>query len=67
MLNVLSNYPAIQVYTCHHLQSPFNQFDDIYLEPQFSPNRPNNFNFPFAYFIQEAPLQTLINYCFTTL
>ncbi|WP_310737013.1 hypothetical protein [Pseudoalteromonas sp. SG43-5] len=75
MLNVLSNYPAIllscypaiQVYTGHRLQSPFNQFDGIYLEPQFSPNSPNNLNFPFAYLTPETPLQTLINYCFTTL
>ncbi|MFY8328129.1 aldose epimerase family protein [Pseudoalteromonas sp. ZZD1] len=67
MLNVLSNYPAIQVYTGHHLQSPFNQFDGICLEPQFCPDSPNNPSFPFTALTPEIPLQIHINYCLTTL
>ncbi|MDO6712389.1 hypothetical protein Q4567_16765 [Aliiglaciecola sp. 2_MG-2023] len=67
MLNVLSNYPAIQVYTGHHLKDTFNAFDGICLEPQFCPDSPNNPHFPFTFLAPEPPLQTHINYCLTTL
>ncbi|MGS0498921.1 aldose epimerase family protein [Pseudoalteromonas mariniglutinosa] len=67
MLYVLSNYPAIQVYTGHHLKSPFNQFDGICLEPQFCPDSPNNPHFPFTALTPEIPLQTHIHYCLTTM
>ncbi|NMP03939.1 galactose mutarotase [Pseudoalteromonas arctica] len=65
MLSVLSNYPAIQVYTGQHLKNPFNQFDGICLEPQFFPDSPNNPHFPFSYLTPQVPLQTHISYCLT--
>ncbi|WP_089349138.1 aldose epimerase family protein [Pseudoalteromonas espejiana] len=64
-LNVLSNYPAIQVYTGHHLKNPFKAFDGICLEPQFCPDSPNNPHFPFSYITPQVPLQTHISYCLT--
>ncbi len=61
-LNVSSNYPAIQVYTGQHLQSPFKPKQGICLEPQFCPDSPNQSAFPFHLTLTDSPLETVICY-----
>jgi aldose 1-epimerase len=61
-LHSSSNYPAVQVYTGTHLTAPFEANQGICLEPQFSPDSPNQLNFPFHFTSPEQPLNTVIRY-----
>lgn len=61
-LHVSSNYPALQLYTGQHLQSPFKPYQGICLEPQFCPDSPNNPKFPFHITTPEKSLSTMIIY-----
>jgi aldose 1-epimerase len=61
-LHASSNYPAIQVYTGMHLQTPFTQYQGVCLEPQFCPDSPNQDNFPFHTTQPGTPLSTIIRY-----
>ncbi len=61
-LSAYSNYPAVQVYTGKHLNTPFTSFSGICLEPQFCPDSPNQANFPFHLTSPENPLTTVITY-----
>lgn len=64
-LHASSNYPAVQVYTGMHLAAPFTKNQGICLEPQFSPDSPNQLNFPFHFTSPEQPLHTVISYKLT--
>ena len=64
-LHASSNYPAIQIYTGTHLQSPFIPHQGVCLEPQFCPDSPNQQNFPFHNTTPDNPLSTIIRYTLT--
>jgi aldose 1-epimerase len=64
-LHASSNYPAIQIYTGKHLQSPFIPNQGVCLEPQFCPDSPNQKSFPFHNTTPDNPLSTIIRYALT--
>lgn len=61
-LHIASNYPALQVYTGQYLRSPFTAGQGVCLEPQFSPDSPNQTDFPFHVTTPQNALETVISY-----
>jgi|LLEJ01.1.fsa_nt_gi aldose 1-epimerase len=64
-LHAYSNYPAIQVYTGQYLKEPFLPNQGVCLEPQFTPDSPNQTIFPFHFTTPNQSLSTVIIYKLT--
>lgn len=64
-LHASSNYPALQVYTGKYLREPFLLNQGVCLEPQFTPDSPNQKIFPFHFTSPNQVLSTVIIYKLT--
>lgn len=64
-LHASSNYPALQVYTGQYLREPFLPNQGVCLEPQFTPDSPNQTIFPFHFTTPNQSLSTVIIYKLT--
>lgn len=64
-LHASSNYPSLQVYTGKYLREPFLPNQGVCLEPQFTPDSPNQSIFPFHFTSPNQVLSTVIIYKLT--
>ena len=66
-LEVVSDLPAVQVYTGIHLKPPFVPSQGLALEPEFFPDSPNHPDFPSTVLEPGKPLARYAEFRFTDL
>ena len=63
-MRLYTNTPGLQLYTGHHLRTPYTPYAGLCLEPQNFPDAPNHENFPSADLKPDETYQFITRYSF---